>query len=87
MDSILTCIFTGGPATNVTWTRGSDEGNPMPVLDNTSVSVLANASTVRYIHALNVTGTELPAVYGCSVSNSKPSTAKVKAIIRNNGIG
>ena len=83
MDSILTCISTGGPATNVTLTRGSDEDNLVPVSDNTPVSVLDNASTARYTHTLNVTGTELSAPFGCSVSNNKPSTAKVKVIIRN----
>ena len=69
--SILTCISTGGPATNVTWTRGSDEENLVPVSKNTSVSVLVHATTAEYIHTLNVSGTKLPAVYGCSVSNNK----------------
>ena len=79
--SILTCISTGGPATNVTWTRGSDEDNLMTVSDNTQVSVLVNATTAEYIHTLNVTGTKYSAVYGCSVSNNKPSSANVIATI------
>ena len=86
MDSILTCISTGGPATNVTWTRGSDEDNLMPVSDNTQVSVLVNAATAEYVHTLNVTGTDLSAVYGCSVSNNKPSSAKVITTITQNGM-
>ena len=84
--SILTCISTGGPATNVTWTRGSDEDNLVPVSENRPVSVLDNATTARYIHALNVSGTQLPAVYGCSVSNNKPSSAKVIITIDDSGI-
>ena len=83
MDSILTCISTGGPATNVTWTRGNDEDNLIPVLDNAQVTVLENATTAQYSHTLNVTGTDLSAVYGCSVSNNKPSSAKA---IASNGI-
>ena len=84
--SILTCNSTGGPATTVTWTRGSDEDSLLPVSDNTSVSMLVNATTAQYIHTLNVTGTELPTVYGCSVSNNKPSLARAVATFDNNGI-
>ena len=75
--SILTFVSTGGPATNVTWTRGSDENNLVHVSENIPVSVLNNATTAQYNHTLNVSGTKLPAVYGCSVSNNKPSSAKV----------
>ena len=78
---VLTCTSTGGPATNVTWTRGSDEDNLVPVSENTSVSVLVNATTAQYIHTMNVSGTKLPAVYGCTVSNNKPSSAKVLVTI------
>ena len=77
VHSILTCISTGGPATNVIWTRGNDEDSLMPVSDDTHVSVLVNAATAQYNHTLNVSGTKLPAVYGCSVSNNKPSSAEV----------
>ena len=45
VDSILTCISTGGPATNVTWTRGNDEDNLIP--DNAQVTVLENATTAQ----------------------------------------
>ena len=76
VDSILTCKSTGGPATNVTWTRGNDEDYLIPVLDNAQVTVLENATIAHYSHTLNVTGTDLSAVYGCSVSNNKPSSAK-----------
>ena len=72
MDSILTCISTGGPATNVTWTRGTDEDNLIPVLDKAQDTVLEDAITAQYSHTLNVIGTDLSAVYRCSVSNNKP---------------
>ena len=62
----LTCISTGGPATTVTWTRGSATamGDEMTVLDNTE--------TAQYTHTLTVTG-RLGGLYQCNVSNSKPS--------------
>ena len=55
------------------------------MLDNAQVTVLENATTAQYSHTLNVTGTDLSAVtvYGCSVSNNKPSSAKA---IASNGI-
>jgi len=61
----LTCNSTGGPATNVTWTRDSEE-----VLGG--VTVLDNAETAQYTHTLTVTG-RLPGQYQCTVSNNKPS--------------
>ena len=85
VDSILTCISTGGPATTVTWTRGSNENNLMPVSDTTSLSVLINATAAQYIHTLNVSGTELSPIYGCSVSNNKPSSATAIVAIDNDG--
>ena len=85
MDSILTCISTGGPATNVTWTRGTDKDNLVHVSDNAPVSVLDNATAARYTHTLKFSGTKLSAPYGCSVSNNKPSSAKVIIIIDDNG--
>ena len=85
VHSILTCISTGGPATNVTWARGCDENSLKTVSENTHVSVLVNAVSAQYNHTLNVTGTEFSAVYGCSVSNNKPSVAKAITRIENNG--
>ena len=65
----LTCISTGGPATTVTWTRGSDEaeGERMTVFHTTTA-----ATTAQYTHTLTVTGT-LGGVYTCTVAN-KPSS-------------
>ena len=65
---ILTCVSTGGPATNVTWTRDSTS----PITDG-SRTVLVNATTAEYIHTLNVTGGE--GNYTCTVANNKPSNA------------
>ena len=63
----LTCISTGGPATNVTWTRDSvDVTGGMTVLDDTE--------SVQYTHTLTVTE-RLPGQYWCTVFNNKPSTA------------
>ena len=65
----LTCITYGGPATNVTWTRDSEEIEG-------GVTVLESGRSSRYRHTLNNT-TE--GVYTCTVWNNKPSvvTAEV----------
>ena len=64
----LTCISTGGPATTVTWTRGSDT-----VTEGTE-TVLDDQVTAQYTHTLTVTG-RLGGLYTCNVSNSRPSSA------------
>ena len=58
----------------------------MHVSDNTPVSVLDNAITARYTHTLKFSGTELFSPYGCSVSNNKPSSAKVIVTIDDDGM-
>jgi len=63
----LTCISTGGPATNVTWTRDSETVSG-------GMTVLENATTPQYTHTLTVTG-RLGGQYQCKVSNNKTSTA------------
>ena len=62
----LTCISTGGPATTVTWTRGSDT-----VTEGTE-TVLDDPVTAQYTHTL--TGSTA-GVYTCTVANDKPSNA------------
>ena len=57
----LTCISTGGPATTVTWTRGSEMLTGSTVLDN--------AETAQYTHTLTVTG-RLGGLYTCTVANA-----------------
>ena len=66
----LTCISTGGPATTVTWTRGSETavGERMTVFDTTTAN-----TTAQYTHTLTVTGT-LGGLYTCTVANDKPSS-------------
>ena len=68
----LTCISTGGPATTVTWTRGSitvTEGNE---------TVLDDPVTAQYTHTLTVTtGGE----YTCNVSNNKPSSDSASIVL------
>ena len=64
----LTCISTGGPATNVTWTRDS-----VNVTEGTE-TVLDNRVTSQYTHTLTVTG-RLGGLYTCTVANNKPSNA------------
>ena len=65
----LTCFTTHGPATNVTWTRDSEE------IDG-GLTVLESGSNARYSHTL-YNATE--GVYNCTVQNDKPSevTAEV----------
>ena len=62
----LTCISTGGPATNVTWTRDS-----VTVTEGTE-TVLDDPLTAQYTHTLTVTGSTA-GVYTCTVANNKPS--------------
>ena len=58
----LTCISTGGPATTVTWTRGTQ----------TAVgerrSEVVNGVTAQYTHTLTVTG-RTGGLYTCTVTN------------------
>jgi len=72
----LTCTSTGGPATNVTWTRDSEEVSG----DSSYMTVLDNTTTAQYTHTLTVTG-RLGGQYQCTVSNSKPSTATAQLIV------
>ena len=64
----LTCVSTGGPATNITWIRDSTIH-----VTNGSRTVLVNAARAEYIHTLNVT--EAEGNYTCTVANNKPSSA------------
>ena len=70
----LTCISTGGPATNVTWTRDS-----VTVTEGTE-TVLANQVSSQYIHTLNVNGSA-EGFYTLTVANNKPSTASLNLFL------
>ena len=63
----VTCSFTGGPATTVTWTRDSQTVSG-------GVTVFNNAVTAQYTHTLTVTD-RLGGQYQCTVNNRKPSKA------------
>ena len=65
---ILTCISTGGPATNVSWTRDSTT-----VITEGTETVLDDPVTAQYTHTLTLTG-RLPGLYTCTVANNKPSS-------------
>ena len=67
----LTCVSTGGPASNVTWTQDG-----AAAIGNTYQTVV-DQQAITYHNTLMVTG-RLPGSYTCSVSNDRtdqPSTA------------
>ena len=86
LNSELTCISTGGPATTVIWTRKSP-GHVVTVLNGISqVSVLDNPVTGQYTHTLRVSQIDVATVYECFVSNNKPSSAKAIATLNTDGM-
>ena len=70
----LTCVSTGGPATNVIWTRVSN------ILTEPFSTVLNNAVEALYTHTLTVTG-RLRGLYTCTVIN-KISTSSTNITIQ-----
>ena len=80
-DSVIAFITTGGPATTVTWTRDSEI-----IPDNDGNTLLDNSVTGQYTHTLNISGMALPGIYGCSVSNNKPSLANAFGTLKREGI-
>ena len=86
LNSALTCISTGGPATAVIWTTKSP-GDVVTVLnDGSQVSVLDNSITGQYTHTLRVSQIDVATVYECFVSNNKPSSAKAVATLNEDGM-
>ena len=75
----LTCISTGGPATNVTWTRNSDT-----VTEGTE-TMLDDPVTAQYTHSLTVPW-KLGGIYTCTVANDKPSHASAQIIFNVQGM-
>ena len=73
-NATLTCNSTGGPATNVTWTRDSKE---VPG----GISVLTDAMKARYSHILTL-DKRLGGLYQCVVSNNKPSEGNASIILK-----
>ena len=73
----LTCISTGGPATNVTWTRDST------TVTEGAETVLDDTVTAQYTHTLRIrTG----GMYTCTVANNKPSSDSASRVILSKSI-
>ena len=85
LNSVLTCISIGGPATTVIWTRKSPE-DAVTWNDGSQVSVLDNAFTGQYTHTLRVSQIDVATVYECFVSNNRPSSAKAVATLSEDGM-
>ena len=76
----LTCTSTGGPATTVSWWRGSTL-----LSDDSTYSItsqVTDVETTTYTHTLTVTG-RLVGEYQCSVSNIRTPSGST----RNLGVG
>ena len=73
----LTCISSGGPATNVTWTRNSD------TVTEGYKTLLDDRVIAQYTHTLTVTG-RLGGLYTCTVANDKPSSGSAQLNIQGN---
>ena len=70
----LTCIFTGGPATTVTWTRDSS-----PASGYQTTQFNSDTTAPQYTHTLTVTGgSGMGGDYTCTVANDKPSEASAQ---------
>lgn len=83
VNSELTCISVGGPATTVSWARVSTDSTNILLSDNSRVTVLNDKNTANYTHTLSITGEIEPGNYECLVSNNKPSSSKAGAMITN----
>ena len=83
LNSVLTCISTGGPATTIVWTRKSPGDVVTVVYDG---SLLNNSISGQYIHTLRVSQIGVATVYECFVSNIKPSSAKAVATLDSDGM-
>ena len=69
----LTCTSTGGPATTVSWTRGST------MLSDTS-QIVTNTVTGTYTNTLRV-DMRAAGVYLCTVSNSRSSDTRSLTVL------
>ena len=86
LNSVLTCISAGGPATTVIWTRKSPGDAVTVVNDGSQVSMLDSTLTGQYTHTLRVSQINVATVYECFVSNNKPSSAKAVATLNTDGM-
>ena len=74
----LTCNSSGGPATNVTWTRNSEQ-----ITTGESRTVLVNPVEAQYEHILTITE-NIGGNYTCIVENNKPSCNSSSLIVKGN---
>ena len=73
----LTCISTGGPATDVSWKRDGTK-----LSDDSTYSIISevtNATTGTYIHTLRVTGRQ-EGLYEFNVSNSRTPSGNTTSL-------
>jgi hypothetical protein len=68
----ITCISSGGPATNITWIRDS-----VAVTEGTE-TVLDDPVLSQYTHTLSGNSA---GVYACTVSNNRPSTVSASITV------
>lgn len=69
---ILTCVSTGGPVTDVTWTRDS------VLLTEETNTVMNDSMTAHYTHTLSAS---IGGNYTCTVANNKPSTDSASLVV------
>ena len=80
----LTCMSTGGPPTNVMWTREADILTELT--SSVLIHMLTNAMIAEYVHTLTVPG-RFGGLYTCTVRNIKStSSANITVQGKHNGI-
>ena len=73
----LTCVYTGDPATNVTWTR---DGAAVPSdVNHTLTQTVTDDLTATYSNVLTVSG-RLPGNYTCSVTNDRTAQSAAASL-------
>ena len=87
LQSELTCVSVGGPATTVTWVRISANSEKTVLKKNSQMTALDDVVKAQYIHTQNIgDDVVISGVYECFVSNNKPSSAKAVATLTENGM-
>ena len=79
LEFILTCNSSGGPATTVTWTRGSETLNDIEA----AMTELVDAEAAQYTHTLTVTG-RLEGLYTCTVGNKVSPESSAELLVQGN---
>ena len=76
-STTLSCTSSGGPATNVLWTRnclavGSDD----PSFEQTQI--VTDTANAVYLNKLTIIAGATDGAYGCSVSNSRGASGSME---------